>query len=118
MRATGTPRRSTCSQEVGNELMDKASRSGASPVVWYGMTSMIRRLDPPALREAFRTAQPFPSVCIDGFLEPEFAREVSRSYPSPDALVGGRTFNAVNERRKTQIVDPALFPAPVARLAE
>jgi hypothetical protein len=81
------------------------------------MRVMIRPLDKVALREAFRTAQPFPSVCIDDFLEPGFALEVGRSFPRSSSAVG-RTFDAVNERRKSQIVDPALFPPPVARLAE
>jgi len=82
------------------------------------MTRMIRPLDIPALREAFKKAQPFPSVCIDGFLEPEFALEVARSYPRPGTGVVSRSFDAVNEKKKSQIIDPALFPPPVARLAQ
>jgi 2OG-Fe(II) oxygenase superfamily len=79
---------------------------------------MIRPLDTAALREAFQKAQPFPSVCIDEFLEPKLALEVARSYPQSPGDGVSRTFDAVNERRKSQIVDPALFPSPVARLAE
>jgi len=80
---------------------------------------MIRSLDTRALSEAFRTARPFPSVCIDDFLEPGFAVEIARSYAeafSSDAV--HRTFNAVNEKRKSQIIDSARFPSPVARLAD
>jgi 2-oxoglutarate-Fe(II)-dependent oxygenase superfamily protein len=80
---------------------------------------MIRTLDTTSLREAFKRGQPFPSLCIDDFLDPGFAVELARSYPQPgSATGGGRTFDAVNEKKKTQIVDPALFPPPVARLAE
>ncbi|MFI5316430.1 MAG: 2OG-Fe(II) oxygenase [Myxococcota bacterium] len=77
---------------------------------------MIRHPETRAWREAFKSARPFPSICIDDFLEPSFALEVARSYP-PRLKSVSRSFDAVNERRKTQIEDPALFPAPVARLA-
>jgi hypothetical protein len=78
---------------------------------------MIRSLDTHAWSDAFRKGRPFPSICIDGFLDPTFALEVARSYP-PSLTSVSRSFDAVNERRKTQIEDPALFPAAVARLAD
>jgi hypothetical protein len=83
------------------------------------MPAMIRALETAPLRKSFRSAQPFPSICIDGFLDRDAAIEVSRSYANAfDASRVNRTFNAVNEKRKSQITDSALFPEPVARLAE
>ncbi len=79
---------------------------------------MLRQFDSKALQEQFRSAQPFPSICIDDFLEPEFARKMARSYPDYQAsAVLGREFDAVNERRKIQITDPEKFPEPVKQAA-
>jgi hypothetical protein len=80
---------------------------------------MINHLDTRAWSAAFRDARPFPSICIDDFLEPKFALEVARSYPpSLNPKVVNRAFEAVNEKRKSQIEDRTLFPAPVGRLAD
>ena len=58
-----------------------------------------------------------PNFCIDGFLEPGFARRVADSYPSyEDAVKVGKEFAAVNEQKKVQVTDPAHFPGPVAEL--
>jgi hypothetical protein len=79
----------------------------------------IRSIDRDRLREQVRRAQPFPHFCIDGFLEPAFAEEVHDAFPTFEgALEMGRQFKAVNERRKVQICDSHLFPAPIARLHE
>jgi Rps23 Pro-64 3,4-dihydroxylase Tpa1-like proline 4-hydroxylase len=79
----------------------------------------IGRLDRDALRKQFRTAQPFPFVVIDGFLEPEFALEVANAYPSyGQAERLGHTFKAVNEYRKVQITDYDRFPPAVRKLAD
>jgi hypothetical protein len=78
---------------------------------------MIRHPDTPAWKQRFRSAQPFPSICIDDFLEPERALEIARSYP-PSLQSVSRAWDAVNEKRKTQIENPALFPEPVRRLAD
>jgi hypothetical protein len=68
---------------------------------------------------AFRSAEPFPSICIDGFLEPEFADEVAASYPDyKTAQDIGREFANLNEKRKIQITEPRDFPNPVSRLAD
>ena len=57
-----------------------------------------------ALRNQFLGAEPFPFAKLEGFLDPAFAKEVAAAYPSFDgALAQGRTFKAVNERRKVQI---------------
>lgn len=80
---------------------------------------MIRNLDTAALHKQFRSAEPFPWICIDDFLEPEFARQVARSYPDfQRAEELGFSFNAVNEKRKVQITDRAKFPDPVRALAD
>lgn len=81
------------------------------------MAQMIRPLDTARLAASYRSAQPFPSICIDDFLEPSFALEVARAYP-PVLQGVSRSFDAVNERGKTQIEDRARFPEPVGRLAD
>lgn len=79
--------------------------------------SVIRPLDVDALREEFRTASPFPHIVVDEFLEPEFAREVAAAFPSfEEAQAQGFAFDFVQERRKIQVSDSALFAPPVARL--
>lgn len=78
---------------------------------------MIRAYDKDALRRQFATAKPFPFVKIDEFLDPAFADLVAAAYPSFDsAIKQGRTFSAVNERKKVQVTDSTLFPKPVAEL--
>lgn len=79
----------------------------------------LRALDRDRLRHEYRTAEPFPLLSIEGFLEPEFAREVAASYPTfAEAERIGHEFMFVNEQRKVQITDPAKFPPPVVRLTE
>jgi len=77
----------------------------------------IRPFDRDALKRRFDEAVPFRHVVIDGFLEPDFAREVARAYPNfEQAVEQGFTFNFVNERKKVQVSDASRFPSPVARL--
>ena len=77
----------------------------------------IQPHDREALRRQFNSAEPFRFVKIDNFLEPRFASEVAAAYPSFDAATKqGRSFKAVNERRKIQVSDANLFPGPVAEL--
>lgn len=81
--------------------------------------SVIRPLSIDELRQQFNTAEPFRHLCIDQFLEPDFAAEVSAAYPSFEtALARGFSFNYVNERKKVQVTDSSRFPDPVARLHE
>jgi len=81
--------------------------------------SVIRPIDTDRLREQFDSAEPYRYICIDEFLEPDFAREVSEAYPSfEDALARGFSFDYVNERKKVQVTDSSRFPDPVARLHE
>ena len=80
---------------------------------------VIQPLDREALKQQFRNARPFPFVKIENLVDPAFAREVTTAYPTFDsATVQGRQFKSVNERKKVQITNPALFPEPVARLNE
>jgi Rps23 Pro-64 3,4-dihydroxylase Tpa1-like proline 4-hydroxylase len=78
---------------------------------------LIQPFDRERLKREFDAAIPFRHVVIDGFLEPSFAREVARAYPSfEQAIAQGFTFNFVNERKKVQICEAARFPQPVAAL--
>lgn len=71
-----------------------------------------------SLAESYRTQAPFPSIRIDGFLDPAFALEVAGSFPSyEEALKMGRSFSALNEKRKVAIANPEHFPEPVQRLS-
>jgi hypothetical protein len=78
---------------------------------------MMRSYDREALRRRFTSAEPFPFVKIENFLDPVFAAEVAAAYPSFEVAVAqGRTFKAVNERKKVQVTDASVFPGPVAQL--
>jgi hypothetical protein len=80
---------------------------------------MIQPLNREALRRQFQEAVPFPSIAIDEFLDPKFAREVAASYPTyAEARGSGHEFSAVNEKKKVQITDAATFPEAVAKLNE
>jgi len=81
--------------------------------------SAIQPFDRDALRRQFNAAEPFRHLCIDEFLDPDFAREVAAAYPTfENALAGGFAFNYVNERQKVQVTDSEKFPEPVKRLHE
>lgn len=83
------------------------------------MAHGILPLDVDRLRHEWRTAQPFPHIMIEPFLDAEFAREIAASYPTfGDARSVGHEFKFVNEVGKVQVTDSAKFPAPVARLNE
>jgi hypothetical protein len=78
---------------------------------------MIQALNEEALHNAYINAKPYPHLKIENFLEEETAQEIASSYPSFDeALDRGTTFKTVNERKKIQITDSALFPDPILRL--
>lgn len=77
----------------------------------------LRPLDVPRLAREFQGARPFPFIQIDDFLEREFALEVTAAYPQfEEAARIGKAFESVNEHRKIQVTDAALFPPPVQRL--
>ncbi len=82
---------------------------------------VINALDKDALREQFRSAKPFPHIVIENFLESEFLETVVDAYPRfGEAWEGaqgtGNAFNALNEKFKVQVSDPASFPGPVKTL--
>ncbi len=79
----------------------------------------VQPLDIDDLAKRFQTAKPFPSICIDNFLKPEFAEQVRQSFPTYDqAKELGLGFNAVNERGKIQVTDSSKFRGAVAQLHE
>lgn len=79
--------------------------------------TLINNQDWNALKEKFQNADPFPSICINNFLNPDFALRLSKSYPDYSiAQTQGREFATVNEKSKVQITDSKQFPAPVAEL--
>ena len=81
--------------------------------------SLIHAPDVDRLRGEFAARQPIRWICIDGLLEPAFAREVSRAFPSfEEARALGREFHAVNEKRKVQVTDRARLPGAAARLSD
>jgi DNA topoisomerase IB len=81
--------------------------------------SIINQHDWEILREQFQNADPFPSLCIDNFLEENFARKLAQSYPDfTTAQTQGLEFRAVNEKRKVQITNPEHFPTEVKQLHE
>src|SRR5437762_9351921 len=109
------PRRETM---VGAQPDQHHTDGGGAPTISGGhpMTS-VRPLDRETLKREYRAAQPFPFIRIDDLLEPAFAAEVARAYPSFEhATTRGLTFKTVNEKKKVQITDSSLFPEPVRRL--
>ena len=77
----------------------------------------IKPFDRDALRDRVRNATPFPSLCIDGFLEEDFANRVLDAFPTfEQASLMGREFAALNERGKVQLTDSSKFPEPIAEL--
>lgn len=81
--------------------------------------SIISLLDRDLLRKEFGSAQPFPFMVLDDFLNDAFATAAAASFkPFEEATLLGRTFRKVNESRKVQIVDPSKFPLSIAKVAE
>jgi hypothetical protein len=78
---------------------------------------LIQPLNLEELRHQFINAAPYPFVIIDNFLDPAFAKEAAATYPSfEDALRSGKSFKAINEKKKIQISDTSRFPGPVTGL--
>jgi Rps23 Pro-64 3,4-dihydroxylase Tpa1-like proline 4-hydroxylase len=81
------------------------------------VTYPIRPIDRDELRSRVRSATPFPHICLDHFLDDDFAEQVVRSFPSfEEAAQVGRMFSAVNEKKKIQITDATKFAPPIAEL--
>jgi Rps23 Pro-64 3,4-dihydroxylase Tpa1-like proline 4-hydroxylase len=78
---------------------------------------LIRQIDRDALRERVRQAKPFPFFSIDNFLDESFAEQILDAFPSfEEAAQIGRTFTAVNEKKKIQVTDATRFARPIAEL--
>ncbi len=77
----------------------------------------INTFDVEALRTTVRNAKPFPFFYIDNFLTSEFAERVLESFPSfSEAMSKGRSFDAVNEKRKVQLTDSSSFAPAIQEL--
>ncbi len=77
----------------------------------------INPIDVEQLKDTVKSAQPFPFFSIDNFLEDAFAEEVHACFPSSAEVEAvGQSFNAVNERGKTQVTDARHFPAAIQKL--
>ncbi|MGH9227688.1 MAG: 2OG-Fe(II) oxygenase [Acidimicrobiales bacterium] len=84
-----------------------------------GWPSIINPLDRDEVRRRVRTAVPFPSVVLDDFLDPAFARSVLDAFPSlGEAARLGRKFRSINARHKIQVTDAETFAEPVRQLHE
>lgn len=80
---------------------------------------LLNELDFDALKITCQNAPSFPHFCLDNFLEESFANEVHDSFPSyAEAAKLGKTFGAVNEKKKIQIPDPKKFPPAIYKLHE
>lgn len=67
----------------------------------------------------FVTAEPFPHVVIDDFIELDTARAIAAEYPKFEQAGDlGFSFNALNERKKVQITDQTRFPPRVKALSD
>jgi len=70
-------------------------------------------------RDVFVSAQPFPHIAIEHFIDRDTCARLAAEYPTfEEAKALGFAFNAVNERRKIQITDSAKFPTTVRQLAD
>lgn len=81
--------------------------------------SIIAPYDRELLRARYQSAEPFPHMRIDNFLEESAALEAAGSFlPFEVAMEHGRTFRKVNEYLKMQIVDPEKFPPAIQAVSE
>lgn len=84
------------------------------------MNDLIAPYSRDALREQFQAALPFRFFKIENFLNPAVLDELVKSYPTYDEArrLGGKEFDAVNEKLKIQITDSSRFPPPVKLVAD
>lgn len=69
------------------------------------------------LSQAYRTADPFPHICIDDFLDPDVYREASAAFPRADENVWFR-FRSAAENLKLQIQDFYAIPPALRALIQ
>jgi hypothetical protein len=68
---------------------------------------------------SFRSAEPFPHIVIDNFIDVAAAQTIAAEYPTfENARALGFSFSAVNERKKIQITDCDRFPPAVRQLSD
>jgi Rps23 Pro-64 3,4-dihydroxylase Tpa1-like proline 4-hydroxylase len=80
---------------------------------------LLNKIDFETFKAKCQGAPSFPHFYLDNFLEESFANEVHESFPSySDAKQLGKTFSAVNEKKKIQITDSKKFPPAVYKLHE
>ena len=80
---------------------------------------LLNKLDFDTLKANCQNAPSFPHFCLDNFLEEAFANEVHESFPSySEAEKLGKSFSAVNEKKKIQITDSKKFPPAIYKLHE
>lgn len=78
---------------------------------------VLRPYNRDALKAEFDAAEPFRHIMVEQLLDPNFALEAARSFPTfEEAVRQGFSFDFVNERKKVQISDSSRFPEPIARL--
>jgi len=81
--------------------------------------SILTSQDWNELSQKYQKATPFPSICIDNFLTPEFLELVMDAYPEyNEAIEIGHEFSSLNENKKVQITIPNKFPEPLQKLTE
>ncbi len=81
--------------------------------------SLINEFDFDALKVRVKNAPSFQHFYLDNFFEEDFANKVHDSYPSySDAEQLGKSFSAVNEKKKIQITDSKKFPPAILKLHE
>jgi len=77
----------------------------------------ISPMDRERLRREFQQAEPYPHICIDNFLQPDFASQVLGSIPAyKEAMKQGVSHKTANENGKVQLTDAKTFDKPVAQL--
>ena len=80
---------------------------------------LLNDLDFEALKHTCLNAPSFPHFYLDNFLEETFANQVHDSFPSfIEAEKIGKSFSAVNEKKKIQIPDSSKFPPAIYKLHE
>lgn len=80
-------------------------------------SQLLNALNFDALKNKCQSAPSFPHFFLDNFLEETFANAVHDSFPSySEAEKLGRTFKAVNEKKKIQISDSNKFPPAILKL--
>lgn len=71
------------------------------------------------IADAYQSATPFPSICIDDVFDDQFALRLAQEYPNyAEAKEIGREFKSTNENLKVQITEPEKFTPSIKELCE